>query len=96
MTPDRRGGEEAGGEEGAAGEGHRANPEGKKRKRFFVVSKTRLRHDEKKNQKTFIGWSSCIGRCPCAKRPGDVFWFFFSKKNFFLSFTVRPPHHANS
>jgi hypothetical protein len=27
----------------------------KQRKKFFFVSETRLRHDEKKNQKTFPG-----------------------------------------
>jgi len=48
--------------------------EGKPRKQFFF---------EKKNQKTFI----CFGYVPLAavRQKNKVFWFFFSKKNCFLT-----------
>jgi hypothetical protein len=37
---------------------------------------------EKKKQKTFIHWHArCVWRLP---KRAKVFWFFFSKKNFFL------------
>jgi salicylate hydroxylase len=49
----------------------------------FIVSKTRLPHDEKKNQKLLS--ICCVPRSLDWAPTGKVFWFFFSKKNRFLS-----------
>jgi hypothetical protein len=47
----------------------------KERKYFFF---------EKKKQKTFFSWPGCPERSSAPKR-AKVFWFFFSKKNYFLA-----------
>jgi hypothetical protein len=56
---------------------HRAprerRPDKQVSKRFFF---------EKKKQKTFLSYTS--GCFTCAAQGTKVFWFFFSKKNFFL------------
>jgi hypothetical protein len=59
----------------------------KARKRFFVVSETRLRHDEKKKQKTFSHWSPVDRRWHTPNRE-KFFASFFQKRSASLSFEL--------